>query len=276
MSRKNLAKFILDVFMLLVLLAMYNKKALGVGLHEIIGLGLLAVFIIHILINGKWITAVSARLFRRGLPVKTKVSYLVSCLLLLAFIAVGVSGIFISEILFNLAGSPWWKSIHLFSAACALLLMGLHLGLNKSFISGIVRKILPLPAKLARITGLICTAILLVYGGLALTSTSFSNWLAVPFDSSAQISGGGGNYWGGEAQLSSENSATTDGAVEQSANGGGHGQGRHGASTPLWSSMIDYFSIIFMFSFLAYLLEVINKKLRRPATIRNKTKIFFI
>ena len=68
--RKNGWKFILDILMALLLALMYNKRALGIAFHEIGGLALCGLFIIHKLLNWKWIKAVSTGLFSRRVNVQ--------------------------------------------------------------------------------------------------------------------------------------------------------------------------------------------------------------
>ena len=70
--RKNGVKMILDIIMAVVLALMYNKRVLGMSFHEIGGIALCGLFIIHKLLNWQWIKAVTAGMFSRNTPARLK------------------------------------------------------------------------------------------------------------------------------------------------------------------------------------------------------------
>ncbi len=108
MNRKTAVKVILDVIMISLLLLMYQKKVISLTFHEIGGLSLFGLFLIHNLLNRKWIANVTGRLFERALPVKTRLLYWLDVLLLLSFTAVAISGVLISEELFHFTAAAGW------------------------------------------------------------------------------------------------------------------------------------------------------------------------
>ena len=63
MKKKNRIKLALDILMLILLLLMYNKNVLGMSFHEIGGIAVCGLFIIHKLLNGKWILVITGKLF---------------------------------------------------------------------------------------------------------------------------------------------------------------------------------------------------------------------
>ena len=71
--RKNGWKFLLDIVMMFLLALMYNKRVLGMSFHEIGGLALAGLFIIHKLSNRRWIKAVTSGLISTRTPVRQKV-----------------------------------------------------------------------------------------------------------------------------------------------------------------------------------------------------------
>lgn len=83
--RKNGWKLILDAVMAIVLALLYNKRVLGMAFHEIAGIAICGLFIIHKLLNRKWIAAVTRSLFSRQTPVRQKLSWVLDFLLLLQF-----------------------------------------------------------------------------------------------------------------------------------------------------------------------------------------------
>src|SRR5574344_975197 len=87
-------KLLLDVVMLVVLMLLFNKRSLGMQFHEVAGLALLGAFAFHIALNYKWVIGVPRRLFARETPMKTRLGYIIDALLFIAFVLIGVSGMF--------------------------------------------------------------------------------------------------------------------------------------------------------------------------------------
>ena len=112
-----------------------NPLALGILLymafHEIAGIAICGLFIIHKLLNRKWIAAVTRSLFSRQTPVRQKLSWVLDFLLLLSFGYVLVSGILISKVVFPASGGNHaFQAGHYAAAALALALTGVHIGLH--------------------------------------------------------------------------------------------------------------------------------------------------
>jgi len=171
-------KLVLDAVMLILLVLMYKKQVISLEFHEIGGLALIGLFLIHHLVNAKWIGAVTQRLFAKGTPGLVRARYIVDALLLLAFLAVGVTGVFISKVVFSLHVAGNFKTLHYFASALAILLMGVHLGLHAEYLFG---KLLRKDAnKAAKIALCVLLAVLIAFGGYSLTTTSFLRYLAAP------------------------------------------------------------------------------------------------
>lgn len=187
MNKKNLLKFVLDIGMTIVFVLMYSKIAISLTFHEIGGLALLSTFLFHILINWKWVVVVTKKLSSKDIPVKTKLSYLINILLLLSFVLIGISGIMISKIVFHISsfGSLPWKAIHYSCSALALILVGIHLGLHKQFITNMLTKVISLPKKISNTVGIVLSLVIFCYGCYSISTTSFTSWLVMPFTQQA-------------------------------------------------------------------------------------------
>ncbi|WP_432635553.1 DUF4405 domain-containing protein [Candidatus Avelusimicrobium sp.] len=101
----------------------------GNRVHEILGVGLFALFIWHNLLNRGWYKT----LFRGAWPMKRIGWAAVNLLLLADIIGLGVSGIMLSRDVFaflGLSGSWSAKQYHTFFAYWGLLLVAVHLGLH--------------------------------------------------------------------------------------------------------------------------------------------------
>ena len=177
-NAKRALKLALDAVMLVLLVLMYKKQVISLSFHEIGGLALIGLFVIHHLVNGRWIKAVTAKLFSKRTPALVRARYIVDVLLLVAFLTVGITGILINKTLFEVHVAGNAKALHYFSAAISVILMGVHLGLHAEYIFG---KIFRKGAnKIAKVALGIVLSTLIAYGGYSLATTQFVSFLAAP------------------------------------------------------------------------------------------------
>ena len=156
---------------------MYNKNVLGMSFHEIGGIAVCGLFIIHKLLNGKWILVITGKLFSKKIAFRCKLNWLIDFLLLVCFTVILISGINISKVVFaGTHGASNLKTAHYAVSALALVLLGIHLGTHYESIVGRigVRK---LPLILRRITAIVLSAAILGFGIYQITATSFLQWM---------------------------------------------------------------------------------------------------
>jgi len=160
MKSKTSAKVFLDGAMLVLLALMYSYRAISPTFHEVGGLALGGMFIIHCLVNATWISGVTKRIATGRLPKKTVLKWAIDVLLAVCMIIIIVSGVFISRtVLTNITSSSTiWKSLHVPISIIALILAGIHLGLSWSTVQKTIRVKFP-----AAVSSLLC--LLLVAGG---------------------------------------------------------------------------------------------------------------
>lgn len=194
MNKKNVLKGVLDLFMVLMAALLYEKGVISIAFHEIAGLVLFGLFVIHIAVNHKWVTTVTKRIFDPKLPIKTKVGYMVNILLLICWVLIGVSGIFISKVIFNFHGSMIWKMIHFSASGFALILVGVHIGLHWNFVKGLLKKGFVWMKDAATPLGSTCLIIAILFGAYSVTTTSFTRWITMPFTSMTQAGGAMGEH----------------------------------------------------------------------------------
>lgn len=179
-------KVALDIGMCLVLVLLYKAKVLTLDFHEIAGLAIFALFALHLAFNWKWVVRQGKKLFSPTTPTRTKFSYWLSIALLVSFVLIVVSGIFISKILFKDAITAWgidtspWRTVHLFFSAVALILVGMHVGLYWDPVRAFISSRLKMPARVGKIVGRTALALTLAMGVYALATTNFGAWLASP------------------------------------------------------------------------------------------------
>ena len=184
MKKKSVIKIGLDIVMAVLLIIMYNKMVISMTFHEVGGLAVCGLFLIHKILNWDWIAAVTKKLFSKTLPAKTRLGYIVDFLFLAAVILIAVSGMLISKtILTGISSQDMaWKIRHYFASSVALILLGIHIGLHWPFIKGMFAKVIKLPHSVAKPLGILCLAAVIIYGGYNIATSSFNKWLSTPLN----------------------------------------------------------------------------------------------
>lgn len=181
--KKNYIKIALDLFMFLFVILFYNKHTVGMNFHEIGGLIICLVFLVHIGINSRWIYSVSKKLFNKELPVKTRIGYAVNLLLLVSFSLIALSGVMISKTIFtSISGNRLlWRNIHYFSSGLTIILLGIHIGLHIPFIKGMTKKIITIPQKISVVLMAIFMTLIIAFGSYSMVNSNFLGLITSPF-----------------------------------------------------------------------------------------------
>ncbi|MDR2798634.1 MAG: DUF4405 domain-containing protein [Treponema sp.] len=155
-------RVLLDLVMTILLLYAYAYRITGDAAHEWIGVSVLALFILHTIINRRWYKNLrkGAYTLRRG------VMTAVNLLLVFTMAALVITGLLQSRTVLaflHLPGGMALRQIHTTAAYWLLLLIGMHLGLHWGlFIKG-TRKIMKINPELpgrtivARMGAVVCT-----------------------------------------------------------------------------------------------------------------------
>ena len=199
------ARILLDVAMAAVLITLYNKNVISLMYHEIAGLIILLPFCVHLAFNWKWVAGLFKKGLGRGVTGRMRCLAIVNILLVAAWIAVFATGILVSKKLFPfqiMALNPW----HFFVSALALIMTGIHFGLNWDFFWGFIGKKIRIPQAAA-----VClTALVLIFGCYSAGTSGFGRWLAAPFISmpgNMGMHGGGQGMGRGRMQLAEKSPA---------------------------------------------------------------------
>jgi len=202
-------KMILDVIMSTIIVLLMKTVFTGMLLHELLGLFVFALFILHKFLNWKWIKGVTPKLFSDKTPTKTKVMYAIDVLLFILVTFIIISGVLISqEILTSIQAKNllFWSEWHHFAAYSALVLISIHIGMHWQSIMGMFKKIFKLSGENALRT-LVCRilAVVIMFLGIkVLFRSDINSNFTAPFipenngDGSAAISDstGYGTYTG--------------------------------------------------------------------------------
>ena len=232
-------KLALDALMLVLLALMYKTRVISLSFHEIGGLALIGLFVIHHLLNARWIIATMRRLFATGTPGMVRARFIVDALLLVSFVTVGVTGVLINKTLFVIRVVGNAKTLHYFASAVSILLMGVHLGLHADYLFG--KTFRAGANRIAKSAAALVLAAMIVFGGYSLATTQFVSFLSAPmqaepfshgsFQSSgdAALDGGLGERPSDISQLpecSDDNAAQPPQDGESGFSGGAHGNGQ--------------------------------------------------
>ncbi len=294
------AKIALDAVMLLILVLLYKAKVLTLTYHEIAGIGILLVFLVHCLFNWRWIANNAKKLFNPETPARTKFSYWISIALVLCFLIIVISGILISKVLFKAQiealaiDTSVFRMHHLFFSALSLILVGIHLGLYWGMVKGFFRKKFNVSAAIAKPVCYILLAAVVAFGAYSVPTSGFSQWLLCPVIPMEHGHGDHDSEDEGAEQEAAEQEAAgertdhgdraeRDGQAEQAAqtessnhgdrgdradqesgkNGKQKGSGNHGNNVELPNVLLtiaQFTSIVGLFAAITY---YVNEALRR-------------
>lgn len=183
MKNKNYIKLTLDIVIILLFTLLYNVRVFGgLAFHEIVGLGIGSLFIVHILLNSQWVIQVTQRLFDRSLPGKTRFGYFLNILLLCSMAFTIVSGLMISNVLFPDFGGVngrAFRGLHSSISYLTLVLVGVHVGLHWQWIAGIMKKVLKVKSSsTVSVAAKVALTLILLLGSVQVLSTQFSSSIA--------------------------------------------------------------------------------------------------
>lgn len=135
---------ILDIALFLVFLVVYEAKTTGETVHEWLGVGLIAVIIIHILLHWQWVVSITRRFFQR-IRTEPRINYIVNMAIFISFTTIIFSGLMMSHSVlpfFGLAApdTPFWKMLHSQASDITLGLVALHIALHWQWLANAVKR----------------------------------------------------------------------------------------------------------------------------------------
>lgn len=132
----NTFKFIHNILIALVfLLLMDIRSFFGLWFHEIAGLAICALFILHIALNWSWIKITTKGLFGKANG-KHRLNYFIDILLLVGFTCILISGMAIAHMIdfswmgFDMENRMIYRSMHTSFSMLVLIIAGIHLGFH--------------------------------------------------------------------------------------------------------------------------------------------------
>ena len=135
--KKKILKIFLDIVMAIMMICLLNSNITGIKLHEILGIAVFFVFVLHKILNFKWIKAITKSLFRKNISTKAKIMYAIDILLLVLVTLNVFTGILISTYIFTYISAVYMditSDIHHWLAYLLLATLIVHVALHGSYI----------------------------------------------------------------------------------------------------------------------------------------------
>jgi cytochrome b561 len=136
---------ILDTAMLAAFLALMAPGAsTGFEWHEWIGVAFIPLFILHVVLSWTWVVGTWRRLWTGTHP-RARLNFLLNTSLTVMMVTVIVSGLVVSDYALPAAGIPAagtdrWRQLHNFTSSLILIVVGLHMAVNWSWIKGAFKR----------------------------------------------------------------------------------------------------------------------------------------
>ena len=137
--KRSYLKLLIDIVMAVAVIMLMEPRATGLPLHERGGLLICVAFLVHALLNWKWIACMTGKFFTT-LPMKSRVNYCLDALLVMGFFLVVLSGMAIAKTMdfawLSLPGDMrFWRMLHGSSALLTLIAVGVHVGLHWKWVT---------------------------------------------------------------------------------------------------------------------------------------------
>lgn len=145
LTRKLLIKLVIDFFMTVLMPAAMAYNVTGNTIHELLGVSLFTLFIVHNILNRRWYQTVLKRRHNARRVLNTAVNLLLLVMVLMLI----VSSVLISRSVFAFIpvyGGLIARQIHTLATYWGFILISIHLGMHWRMIIGLIRKILRIPS----------------------------------------------------------------------------------------------------------------------------------
>ena len=137
-------KIVLDIIMFISMILLMKTNITGLQLHEILGICLFIIFIIHKIINFKWVKSVGKNILNKNMKSKSKIMFSLDLILFVFIILNVITGILVSKfILVSITANniETVTILHKFFAWWSLILISIHIGLHwENFVNYFERK----------------------------------------------------------------------------------------------------------------------------------------
>jgi hypothetical protein len=213
-------KLILDGVLLALLIVLMDYSLTGGVLHELLGIVLLAGFIVHIAVNREYYKAIIRGIRSGKVSAKSKAGFAVDIILPISAVIMLISSLAISRDLFpgiaELFGGQFWVPVHIICAVVLLISVFIHVCMHAKLISAFIGQVTDNEAVLKMKTaGMRVMALLFA---LLVVRSSFSSMadaanMLPACDAGETEIDKGGNRQNNELIVEEDNSSDQDGYV---------------------------------------------------------------
>ena len=135
-------KLILDGVLLVLLIVLMDYSLTGGFLHELLGIVLLAGFIVHIAVNREYYKVILRGIRSEKVSAKSKAGFAVDIILPMSAVIMLISSLAISKDLFpgiaELFGGQFWMPVHIVCAVVLLISVFIHVCMHARLISAFI------------------------------------------------------------------------------------------------------------------------------------------
>ena len=141
MKRKQSVRIVVDIAMTAVLLFLMTYELIGQVFHELLGIIMFVLFILHHILNSRW-----TKNLIKGKYTALRTLQTVLVVLVLFWVAGSVfSGVMLSRHIFSFLpfgnGLSFSRNLHMLSAYWGFVFMSLHLGFHWNMMMGMARRL---------------------------------------------------------------------------------------------------------------------------------------
>ena len=141
MNKKQILKMTIDLLMTAVLLLLMAYELIGTLPHELLGVGMFSLFLLHHILNWSWLR----NLFKGNYSLYRIIQTILVLFILVTIIGSMTSGVVLSKHLFAALPARGKRSaartIHMLCGYWGFVFMSLHLGLHWGMIVGVIRRL---------------------------------------------------------------------------------------------------------------------------------------
>jgi len=177
MKQKQIVRLCVDAAMTVVLLLLMGYSRIGEEAHEWLGIGMTVLFVLHHILNRKWIAA----LFRGKYTAFRVFQTLLAGVILVGLAISACTGIMLSKHVFRFLGIGTGmadaRELHLRSGYWNYILLSLHLGLHWVMIMSLIGKRCKNKSAFLKWIARLLAAGIAVYGAYVLFSRQITDYL---------------------------------------------------------------------------------------------------
>jgi hypothetical protein len=177
MKRKQIVKIAVDIAMTAVLLLLMTYELIGQVSHELLGIIMFVLFILHHILNNRW----TKNLIKGKYTTLRTLQTVLVVLVLFSMAGSIFSGVMLSRHIFSFLpfsdGLSFARNLHMLSAYWGFVFMSLHLGFHWNMIMGMAKRLTKKPSVMRTWMLRIIALIIAGYGVYAFVKRDIGSYL---------------------------------------------------------------------------------------------------